>query len=102
MVLALCGVVGINVADRASESAAEYDRMRNFLARARSILETNKERFIKYYKLAVRLWMQETYIDSNDAEVRQNMYRQSKGVNFTLAYKKLCMDADLAASDQIE
>jgi len=95
-ILALCGVMDTNVADRQADGTAEYQRMKEFLSKALSMFENRRERFLRYYLLAVKTWMQEVMgTRDDDAEIRRDMSIQSRGANFTAMYRKLCMDADL-------
>jgi len=95
-ILALCGAVDMNIADRKADGAAEYQRMKEFLSKALQMLENRRERFLRYYLLAVKTWMQEVMgTSADDAEIRRDMSIQSRGANFTTMYRKLCMEADL-------
>ena len=94
-ILALCGAVNIDISDRRPDPVAEQERVKDFLKQARSILITDKERFSKFHKLAVKIWMQDMLTDEDDTKVRRDMYVSSKRLNFTNLFRKLCMEADL-------
>jgi len=97
-VLALCGAVNMNIADRQADTDKEYLRMKDFLAQARNLLRNQPDRFAKFYKLAVKLWMQDILTDEDEAEVRRDMFVRSKRMNFTTMFRKICMEADLDVS----
>jgi hypothetical protein len=95
-ILALCGAVGMNVAERLPDAAAETERMRRFLSEAGRILQESPERFSRYYLLAAKTWMglmMDAGVD--EGEIRQFMNLQSRSANFAQMYKKLCLEADL-------
>lgn len=94
-VLALCGAINMNIAKREGDGLAEYERMGKFLREAHAILENRKERFLKFYKHAVKIWMQEMPTDADDAEIRRDMSLISRGLKFTGIFRKLCMEADV-------
>lgn len=95
-ILALCGTVNINITDRkTTDGLAEYERMKDFLMQAQNMLKNRKERFLRYYKYAVKLWMQEMQTDAEDIKIRQDMYRRSSRLSFKSMFRKLCMEADL-------
>src|SRR5262249_33857143 len=58
-ILALCGAVNINIADRQSDMDKEYERLKGFLATARDVLKNQPDKYSKFYKLSVKLWMQD-------------------------------------------
>jgi hypothetical protein len=97
-ILALCGALGVNISDRNSDINQEFVRTRDFLLKARSLLKLQPETFVRFYKLAVKTWMQETMTDDDDVELRRDMYIKSKRLNFTVMFRKLCMEADLDLS----
>ncbi len=98
-ILALCGAVKINIADRkqdGSDIKKEYERTRDFLSNARKTLQNRKDMFSIYYKYAVKIWMQEMIeIDADDAEIKRKMASRSRGANFTNMFRKLSMEADM-------
>jgi len=96
-ILALCGVVDVNIADRETDRIAEHGRMKEFLAKTHAILENRKERFLQYYKLAVKIWMYEMLPSArdDDMEIRRVIGSRSRGANFTNLFRKLCMEADM-------
>lgn len=97
-ILALCGSVNINIADRQSDPKKEYERVVDFLFRARSLLKDSTGNFPKFHKLAVKMWMTEMLGDEDDAEIRRDMFIKSKRLNFTNMFRKICMEADLNRS----
>lgn len=99
-ILALCGAININIADRQSDIDKEYERTTAFLSQARSLLKERESRFPKFHKLAVKIWMQGIIADEDEdeAEIRRDMYIKSKRLNFTSMYRKMCMEADLDKS----
>ena len=95
-ILAICGAVGTNIAERESDTAAEIGRIRKFLLAASNALRDNPQAFSRYYMLSVKIWMglmMDTRAD--ESEIRQFMNLQSRAANFTQLYKKLCLEADL-------
>lgn len=101
-ILALCGAAGVNIAERNDDLSAENSRVRKFLSTAQSIFTNEPEQFIKYYKLAVKIWMLDMITDDDDAKVRRDMYIESKRSNFNVMYQKLCIEADLDSSAKPE
>ena len=97
-ILALCGAVNINITERESDPNSEFERMKDFLAKSQALLTGQPERFAKYYKRAVKIWMQDMLTDEDEAKVRRDMYIESKRSNFNIMYRKLCMEADLDAT----
>src|SRR5215213_293574 len=96
-ILALCGAVNTNIAERESDVDKEYERVKAFLLQARILLKNTPERYSSFYKMAVKLWMQLMLTNDDEAEVRRDMYLRSKQANFTTMFRKICMEADLAA-----
>jgi hypothetical protein len=95
-ILALCGAININIADRAPDPTAEYGRMVDFFSKALSLLENRKERFLRYYIMAVKTWMQEaTPAEQEESEIRRDLYIKSKRFPFMGMYTKLCIEADM-------
>lgn len=95
-VLALCGAAKMNVAERQSDMGAEYARMCSFLGTVRVLIASQKDTFTIYYLHAAKIWMQEVMPpDAEDAEIRRDMSVLSRRINFSNAYRKLCMEADV-------
>lgn len=101
-ILALCGAVNTNIAERENDIDKEYVRVKAFLSDARSVLKNASDTYSTFYKLAVKLWMQLMLTNDDEAEVRRDMYLRSKQANFTTMFRKICMEADLAASTSSE
>lgn len=97
-ILALCGAININIADRQSDPNKEYERTIDFLSKARLLLKEQNSTFPKFHKLAVKIWMHDILGDEDDAEIRRDMYIKSKRLNFTNMFRKICMEADLDLS----
>jgi len=94
-ILALCGAVDINIADRKSDIDVEYSRMKGFFDKAQLLLQNQRPIFLRYYILAVKTWMQEVLpVDSDETAVGRDMSSLSKRANFTNMFTKLNMDAD--------
>jgi hypothetical protein len=94
-ILALCSAVNINVADREIDVTKEYDRMKDFLSKAKSTLEGDKDGYLKHYKLAVKYWILQIIGPAeNDAEIRQNMSLKSRKLPFTAGFRSLRVEAD--------
>jgi hypothetical protein len=95
-ILALCGALGVDISKREADPAAEFARMNTFLSDARTLLESDKGRFLRFYTLSVKVWMQEMMpLDAEDIEIQRDMNKQSKSANFTIMFRKLSMEADL-------
>ncbi len=86
-ILAVCGAVETNVAERLTDISAEAQRMRKFLTAASDVLRDAPRRFSKYYILAVKIWMG-LMMDAgtDEGEIRQFMNLQSRGAKFTQMY----------------
>lgn len=97
-ILALCGAVNVNIAERDVNLDKELERTESFIEKAKTVLVNEPDKFIKFYKLAVKIWMQDQLGDESDAEVRRDMYIRTKAANFTNMFRKLCMEGDLEAS----
>ncbi|HYT37257.1 MAG TPA: hypothetical protein VEL49_08755 [Ktedonobacteraceae bacterium] len=94
-ILALCGAINTNIAER-KEGNAEYERMQKFFSDALSTLENQKKKFLRYYLLAVKVWMDVVAPTEAEAlEIRRDMSRESKRANFTGLYARICREADL-------
>jgi hypothetical protein len=95
-ILALCGATKVNILDRETDEHKEYERMKTFLSNATSLLDSRKKRFLRYYVLAVKVWMQEvSRSDAGSVEIRRDMSALSRKANFTGMLRNLSMDADL-------
>src|SRR6266568_8259712 len=85
-ILALCGAINTNIAER-KEGNAEYERMQKFFSDALSTLENQKKKFLRYYLLAVKVWMDVVAPTEAEAlEIRRDMSRES-------AERKTCLDS---------
>jgi hypothetical protein len=98
-ILALCGAVKTNVAEHNTNPEQEFSRMKNFIADAARLLRDDRPRFRVYYRLALKIWMS-LMIDAggDEQEIRQLMNLQSRKADFSLMFKKLCLEADVAES----
>lgn len=93
-ILALCGVININLAER-SDGQAEYERMQNIFSEALRVLEVRRKRFMRYYSLAVKVWMDTvTSTEAEDLLIRRDMSKLSRRANFNGMFGKLCREAD--------
>lgn len=81
-ILALCGAVNVNIAERQKDPIAEYKRMTDVLSKARDTLENRKERFSRYYLNAVKVWIQ-ICLDAggDDTGIRRDMSIESCASN---------------------
>jgi hypothetical protein len=96
-ILALCGALKVNIADRKPDPADEYARMRTLVEDASQLLQKDEARFLRFYRLASKLWMgQMMDAGGDESEIRQLMSLQSRKADFNLMYKKLCLESDLA------
>ncbi|KAB2932821.1 MAG: hypothetical protein F9K25_06310 [Candidatus Contendobacter sp.] len=96
-ILAICGAINLNIAERESNTDNEVDRVKKFLYQSTSLLKNEQDKFKKFHKLSVKLWMQALLDDEDDIKVRRDMYLSSKKANFTSLYRKLCIEADLGS-----
>jgi len=96
-ILALCAAVNINIAERNPDLDAELLRTRSFLTAALSLLSGERSKYSKFYKLAVKMWMQDMLGAEDDSTMRRDMWVKSKGSNFTNMFRKLCIEGDLDA-----
>ena len=97
-ILAICGAVNINIAERETKIDAEVKRVKRFLNQSTILLKNEQDKYTKFHKLSVKLWMQDLLDDEDDTKVRSDMYLSSKRINFTNLFRKLCMEADLDLS----
>ncbi len=96
-ILAACGAVQINIADRNPEPSLEFERVRNFIKACADLLANDVPRFSMYYILALKIWMTSMMDAGGDeGEIRQFMNLQSRRADFSNMYKKICMEADLS------
>lgn len=96
-ILALCGSLKVNIAERSADPNAELARTKSFFSAAKVLLTSEPAKFSRFYKLAVKLWMQEMLGPEEDSELRRDMYLKTKASNFTNMFRKLCMEEDLDA-----
>lgn len=105
-ILALCGVLNVNIIEHSSDAHAEYERMNKFFSDALNILDRRRKRFLRFYCLAVKVWMDTVTSTETESEeiIRRDMSRESKRANFVSMFRKLCREADfddwLRAEDQ--
>ena len=98
-ILALCGTININIIDREADIVREISRVKGFIEHAGMALKDDKDRFKRFHKFSVKLWMQ-VLLDEDDDEtkVRRDMYLSSKKMSFNNMFRKLCIEADLDQS----
>ena len=93
---ALCGALGTDITDRNGGASAEYERMMRFLSEARTLLENDRKRLLRYCMLSVKVWMNEVMpSDADDSEIARDMSLLSRRANFKVMFRKLCMEADV-------
>jgi hypothetical protein len=97
-ILALCGAVNTNITDRESDIDKEVVRIKKFIEDSNVVLKHEQERFKKFHKFAIKLWMQSLMDDEDESKVRRDMYVSSKRMNFSQMFRKLCIEADLHQS----
>jgi hypothetical protein len=97
-ILALCGSINTSITDRESDISNEVKRVKRFIDNSSAVLKNDQERFKKFHKLAVKLWMQELLGDDDETKVRRDMYVSSKRMNFSNMFRKICIEADLDRS----
>jgi hypothetical protein len=96
-ILALCGAVQIDVADRNPDPSAEFGRMRQFFSACANLFSNDMPKFQKYYILALKIWMSSMMdAGTDEGEIRQLMSLQSRKADFSNMYKKICLEADLS------
>jgi len=105
-ILALCGAVDIDITERIQvgpkrdqriegkiEATGEYNRMKDFLAKAEAVLEGNPSLFLDYYVASYNVWMREVGASGDDDnEARQHMYNRTRRMSFSQAYTNLRND----------
>jgi len=96
-ILALCGSLKVNIAERDADPDAELARTKSFLAAAKALLINEPTKFSVFYRLAVKMWMQDILGAEEDSELRRDMYWKTKASNFTNMFRKLRMEGDLEA-----
>jgi hypothetical protein len=97
-ILALCGSINTSITDREGNISNEVKRVKRFIDNSSTVLKNDQERFKKFHKLAVKLWMQELLGDDDETKVRRDMYVSSKRMNFSNMFRKICIEADLDRS----
>ncbi len=76
-ILALCGALKVNIAERRLDAAEEYARMKKLVEDATELLQKDEARFLRFYRLASKLWMgQMMDAGGDEAEIRQLMSLQ--------------------------
>lgn len=113
-ILAICAAININIAVIESkvehqqrgkrsggtgreDDAVEYERMKNFLKEALIFLQTDNEKFLEYYLFAAKVWMDAVSpLDAETFELKMNMFKTSRGLNFTNLFGRVCREADIA------
>lgn len=94
--LALSAAIGMDLADRKPDPDEEFERMRDFLEKTRMFLEERPERFVRYFILATKTWMQTVWPPGvTDAEGSRDMSVLSRRAPFSGMLDHLQMDADL-------
>ncbi len=92
-ILAACGCVRNNI--YAKKGAATFDEMRAFLDAVSTIIDTDPDLFIKYFRysfLVVALDLMKP--DADRAVILQGMYRTTKESKFDNLYGRLCLLID--------
>jgi AIPR protein len=97
-VLALCGALKENLAERSLDRAAEAERMRVYLSKTDSLLAKHPKDFERAYLLAYQvladLALEEVSDTVGDALVGQRMFKKISATAFQSAYVKLRMRLD--------
>ena len=94
-ILALCGALKTNIAERKANVVDEVKRTREFLSAARVLLSGDTPMFRSFFGISVKMWMQDMLGADEDPQVRRDMYIRTKASNFTNMYRKLLMEWDL-------
>lgn len=94
-ILAVCGVVDMDISAREADIAKEVERMKSFLGSVHAVLIDDPIRFEKFHKLTIKIWMQDLLTDDNDTKILRDMNKSSKRMSFTNMFRKLRMEADL-------
>lgn len=97
--LALSGCLNMNLADRKREIEIETARMNEFLSKSRALLVGSKDKYIKYFMRALKVWMQEMITDEDESKRRRQMHLDAQQANFHILYQKLCIEADFDKHD---
>jgi hypothetical protein len=72
--------------------------MKKLAEDASRLLQKEEARFLRFYRLALKIWMGHMMDAGGDeSEIRQLMSLQSRKAEFSLMYKKLCLEEDVAA-----
>src|SRR6266496_2482329 len=94
-ILALCGLVNINIAERKADTLQEYTRMTHFFSEAQKMLDNHKDAFLKCYLYSVKVWMHEMNVDAEPKEVQKNMNNRSRSLSFNSIYRNFCLERDM-------
>ena len=62
------------------------------------MLKNQPDKYSKFCKLSIKLWMQDILTDEDESEVRRDMFIRTKRMSFTSMFRKLCIEADLDAA----
>jgi hypothetical protein len=94
-ILALCAAVNVNLTERGDDILG-FQLTKDFIENSRNILEgDNKKRFIRYYTMACKVWIQEVIpSDVDDATIQRDMATRSKRANFSGLLRTLHSDID--------
>ncbi len=90
-ILALCGAVTINIAERETTIEKEVARVKLFLEKSETLLKSERAKFLKFHKLAIKLWMQGLLDEEDEAKLRRDMYVSSKRMSFTNMFRKFVL-----------
>jgi hypothetical protein len=104
-VLAICGALRVNLADRDSTLQGEVGRMRVFVERARELLENRSDEYSQVFLQAFLILADsalEASSTGSDAEVAQAMFHRISKSSFTTLYTKLLMHVDLRPPEQTQ
>ncbi len=94
-ILALYGLVNINIAERKADTLQEYTRMTHFFSEAQKMLDNHKDAFLKCYLYSVKVWMHEMNVDAEPKEVQKNMNNRSRSLSFNSIYRNFCLERDM-------
>jgi hypothetical protein len=100
-VLALCGSIRLNIADREADAVKEAERTRDFLRRTRTLLENESNIFHRRYLLSFQV-LSDCALDAGDeGDVAQSMFQKVSKTAFTTLYLKLLtrIDGDRTLQD---
>ena len=96
-ILGLCGSTNVDIVDRESDIDKEVVRIRSFIKDSETLITTETEKFKRFHKMSIKLWMQDLLENADEGRVRQTMHASSKQMNFRSMFKKLCVEADLSS-----